>query len=121
MRMKIYAIVAVVAIVTLWGIRTWKAPVVKAQSAPSLIQVDYVQGPVSGCVTHTGISTFCYGTDGAVFSKAGAAYGGNFAVPSAAVAGVTSFAGRTGAVVPTAGDYSYQMLSPGATITSTAK
>lgn len=50
-----------------------------AQTAASLVQVDYVQGPISGCVTHTGTSTFCYGTDGFAFSKAGAAYGSNLA------------------------------------------
>lgn len=56
------------------------AGVAGAQAPASLIQVDYVQGPISGCQTHAGLSTFCYGTDGFCFSKAGAAYGPNLTV-----------------------------------------
>ena len=45
---------------------------------------------------------------GAYISANGAPY---FLVSSAAVAGVTSFKGRTGTVVPATGDYRYDMLS----------
>jgi hypothetical protein len=48
-------------------------------------------------------------TDGAYVSTNGAAY---FAVPkSGAGGGVSSFAGRTGNVLPAQGDYSYSQLS----------
>ena len=73
------------------------------------------------CTTPVAGSYFlCVATDGVWVSNNGSAYF-QIVPPASVVAGVTSFAGRTGAVVPTAGDYSYQQLSPGATITSTAK
>lgn len=65
-------------------------------------------------LSSAGQSNLCLAGDGMWISTNGAAY---VQVGTPATAGVTSWNGRTGAVVPTSGDYSYQMLKPGATVT----
>ena len=45
-----------------------------AQTPASVVQVDTMQGSISTCQVHTGVSTLCIGTDGMAFSKLGAAY-----------------------------------------------
>lgn len=60
-----------------------------AQTPASIVQFDTQQGPVSGCQTHAGVSTLCLGTDGLVFSNAGAKYGPNLAIPTSAAGGIT--------------------------------
>lgn len=88
-----------------------------AQTPASLVQTDVVQGSVTTCQTHAGISTFCMGTDGFVFSVLGAKYGPNLANQSAA--GVASWNGLTGVVTYTPPVTSVQGKTGAVTIAAT--
>jgi hypothetical protein len=68
----------------------------------------------------TGVTTFCLAADGVWQSINGAAY--VQLAPVGAASGVTSFNGRTGAVVSAPGDYAYsQLSSPPTTFTGVLK
>lgn len=70
--------------------------VVHAQSAASLVEIDIVQGPwAANCQTHTGVTTYCYGTDAEAISVAGAKY-----TQFQGVAGPQGPTGQTGATGP---------------------
>src|SRR5579863_126235 len=78
----------------------------RAQST-SPWQVSVSAATHTSCTVTAGLTQFCFASDGLWQSLSGAAYtqiGGG-------AAGVTSFNGRTGAVLPATGDYSYAQLS----------
>jgi hypothetical protein len=77
-----------------------------------------VTGPAAGCalspVTTPPSATYCFANDTFSVSRNGGPY-------TALVAGVSSFNGRTGAVLPATGDYTYAEISgtpPTAAVTS---
>ena len=83
----------------------WLGDVVHAQT-PVALQLTG-NAPHTTCVVTLSTTTFCFASDGLWQSLNGAAY----VQVGAAAAGVTSFNGRTGTVVPAAGDYAYSQLS----------
>jgi len=65
--------------------------------------------PHTACpVAATGVTSYCFASDGLWESISGAAY---TQLGAAVAGGVTSFNGRTGAVVSVTGDYSFTQLS----------
>jgi len=62
----------------------------------------------TSCSITTGVTSFCFASDGLWQSLNGAAY---VQLGLTAPAGVTSFNGRTGAVISVNGDYSYAQIS----------
>jgi hypothetical protein len=70
----------------------------------------------TACTVTTGTTQYCFAADGLWVSLNGAAY-----AQITVTSGVTSFNGRTGAVLPAVGDYTYTQISgtpPSAAVTS---
>jgi len=110
--MKKLASGILLCLVFLVGLETSRVARVHAQTAEAAT----FQGLAAHttCLTPvTGSYFLCVASDGIWVSNNGAAY--FQVVASSGTAGVTSFNGRTGAVVPTAGDYSFSLLSGSAT------
>jgi hypothetical protein len=130
---KLYATLAVVSLLLIADIYTNLAhprTVVLAQTTPGGIVWANPATSVSGCAwptwvpsgTITGIAicpvnTGVASTSGISMAVNSGAFGPVFSVlgPSTSASGVTSFNGRTGAVVPVAKDYSFALLSGAAT------
>jgi len=79
-----------------------------------------VSGAHTLCTTLSplGEATYCFANDGLWVSLNGAAF---TQIGVVAVTGVTSFNGRTGAVIPVTGDYTYTQIAgtpPSAPVTS---
>lgn len=101
--MKKKLIIAVLLVLT--GLTTYK--IAKAQVPNNPWQVGVSSATHTSCTLVAGSTQFCFASDGAWVSVNGAAYvqvGGT-------TAGVISFNGRTGAVVPVASDYPAPVLS----------
>ena len=87
---------------------------------PNLTPYQFTVGtPHTSCnVSAAGQANYCYGSDGPYVSINGAAYVSM--LPTAQVAGVTTFNGRTGAVTLTDADVTATGLKVVTTVTSTA-
>lgn len=116
--MKLATVLLAIALLVHAAVTVFDTPVAHAQAAPSgSIILLNVATSVSGCTWPTGATitqgmAICPINNSGTLSLALAANGGAFAAyPGAQAIGVTSFNGRTGAVVPTANDYTYAQLA----------
>jgi len=80
----------------------------KAQTVVPPITIQSTIAHASCPAIAAGLTSYCFASDGLWQSLNGAAY---VQLGVAAPAGVTSFNGRTGAVVSVTGDYSYSQIS----------
>ena len=89
----------------LLGIAAFSAPWVlnlRAQTPPSPFQMAVGSGLHTACTVTATTTTYCFASDGLWVSTNGGAYS---QIGVVAVTGVSSFNGRTGAVMPVPSDY----------------
>jgi hypothetical protein len=85
------------------ALAAFSAPwILNLRAQTGAVSIQYPSGDHTLCTVVTATTAYCFPNDGMYQSIKGAAF---VQVGVAGVAGVTSFNGRTGAVVPVASDY----------------
>lgn len=109
---RTFALIVVILLAAFAG--NYLGNTVAHAQAAAVLQLTGSWSTHTACAPTAGQTTLCIASDGLWISLSG----GTFTqLGAASSAGVTSFNGRTGAVVPTANDYTYsQLASPPTTV-----
>lgn len=108
MKRASFFVVAVLGVVNLVMLLSQVRQPVFAQTPNNPWQFSVSSATHTSCTTTASTTTFCFASDGVWQSLQGATF---TQVGVVQATGVTSFNGRTGAVVAQSGDYSYSQIS----------